>query len=77
MADNSKKIERTVTFDFSGSITLNESDIWPDHSAPEGWTAADVMALMERGWLRRWNMDDCVTTTVTADDGTSDETTDV
>jgi hypothetical protein len=66
--------ERTATFDFEGSVTLRESDIWPDKDAPRDWTAEDVVKLMKRRWLHDWNMEDDITTTVTADDGSRAET---
>ena len=55
---------RSVTFDFEGSETLTEKEIWPDGNAPVDWTAADVVALLKRGWLSDWNMDGCITTIV-------------
>ena len=64
---------RTVTFDFEGSETLTEKEIWPDGSAPENWTTADVVVLLKRGWLEEWNMDGCITVTI-SDEATRCET---
>lgn len=64
---------RTASFDFDGSFTLDESEIWPDGDAPKDWTAKDVVKVMKRGWLHDWNCESDLTTIVTAD-ATQEET---
>jgi hypothetical protein len=66
--------ERGVTIEFSGSVTLDETELWPDGDAPRDWTAQDVKKLMGVGWLRDWNCDEDLTVTICADDGSRVET---
>lgn len=45
--DNKKQEERTVTFDFNGTVTLKINEVFVDDDAPNKFTAEDVVALIE------------------------------
>jgi hypothetical protein len=67
-----KSSGRVLTIDISGTVTLDETELWPDGDAPEGWTAQDVADLVDREgprWLYAWNLEGDVTVTLSDDQG--------
>jgi hypothetical protein len=60
---------KSFTFTFQCTVTLDETQIWPDMDGPEDPTANDVLAVIDdcggaREVLRDWSLDDGTTTCV-------------
>ena len=58
-----------MTIFFGGIVNITVDEVWPDGDAPTNPTAADVVAVLERGsgkWhtLNEWNLTDDIEVSV-------------
>lgn len=70
-----EKDERTVTFDFSGTVTLKVNEVFVDDDAPNKFKAEDVVALIEGHYsnigkfIDDWGLGEKISCSISTSDG--------